>query len=126
MFFAESVLNILKTISLYYLESGFKSVPNKQHYNSTHAKFHVFGEIHNDSIKKRFSDIFTSFHPKSPQNLRSQTLFRVRNIFMFNIILYMNRQKKFANCCAVFKLITLRVISNYKNACFLLCLVKTT
>ena len=70
---------------LFYLESNFKSKPNKRHYSYINAKFHVFDEIH-DFIKEKtkiaFFDIFTSFHLENPLSLHSQTLSRVSNIFI--------------------------------------------
>ena len=53
---------------LYYLELNFKSIPNMQHYSYTHAKFHVFDEIHYIMIllKKIQKSIFWHFYQFSP------------------------------------------------------------
>ena len=82
---AEIVQNIPKTIMLYHIELHFMSIFNKQHYSYTYIKVNMFDEIHvfkRENTKIAFFDIFTSFHLKNPQNLHSQNLSKVSNIFI--------------------------------------------
>ena len=82
---AEIVQNIPKTIMLYHRELHFMSILNKQHYSYTYTKVNMFDEINvfiKENTKIAFFDIFTSFHLEKPQNVHSQNLSKVRNIFL--------------------------------------------